>query len=407
MLPRFLPPTATPLPPSSVAPALIAPTDANERLCDAVNSLFGVRQSFLASSGRTALYLLLTALRDQEEQAHHNDSPTTSKNEVVLPAYTCPSVAKVILEASLRPRLVDIDPHSMVMTTADLRAAIGSQTLATILVHPFGIAHDVEPALSLSQQHGAILIEDVAQSMGARFCGRLVGGRGHYGLFSFGPGKPISAGGGGILAVGDFGEARTVEAQWRQLRSSSRLDDSVALARLAALQSAFQPAGWWLAMRLGAQKAGDNEANWGFSLSGLSAAQAVVAEKQLQRLEQFNQTRRANALRLIDGLIGLTGVALPTPGLSDIDADGGFFLRLPLLFNDPARCMRVHDALHAQGIGAGRMYKQTLPRLFPTLADHQFPGAEAVANGLLTLPTHHHLRATDIANIVKVAKSTQ
>ncbi len=403
MLPRFLPPTATPLPPSAVAPALVASRGANERLCSTVNSMFGVKQSFLASSGRTALYLLLNALSDREQATH----PGSLRKQVVLPAYTCPSVAKVILEASLQPRLVDIDPHSMAMPAEDLEMAIGAQTLAVILVHPFGIAHDIEPTLTLSLQNGAVLIEDVAQSMGARFGGRLVGGRGHYGLYSFGPGKPISAGGGGILAIGDLGEVTLIESAWRQLPSSSRMDDYVALARLAAFQSAFQPSGWWLAMRLGAQKAGDDEANWGFSLTGLSAAQAVIAETQLQRLAEYNKSRRANAMQLIDGLNGLSGVALPTPNMGDVDIDGAFFLRLPLLFDDPAHCMAVHDALHAQGIGAGRMYKQTLPHLFPALAGGRFPGAEAVANGLLTLPTHHHLRPGDIAKIVNTARTVR
>ena len=178
-------------------------------------------------------------------------------------------MAKVILEADLEPRLVDIDPHSMVMRADELAAAIGPQTLAVMLIHPFGIAHDVEPALTLALQNGAVLIEDAAQSMGARFDGRYAGTRGHYGLFSLGPGKPLSAGGGGIVCVGDLGDVALVEAGWRQLPEAGRLADYVALARLAAFQGAFQPLGWWMAIRAGAQKAGDDEANWGFSLSGL------------------------------------------------------------------------------------------------------------------------------------------
>ncbi len=403
MLPRFLPPTATPLPPSAVAPALLASSHAKKRLRGTVNRMFGVKQSFLASSGRTALYLLLNALRDREQETH----PDSLRKQVVLPAYTCPSVAKVILEAGLQPRLVDIDPHSMVMPAENLDMAIGAQTLAVIVVHPFGVAHDVEPALTLTLRNGAALIEDVAQSMGARFGGRLVGGRGHYGLYSLGPGKPISAGGGGILVVGDLGEVALIESVWRRLPSSRRLDDYVALARLAAFQSAFQPPGWWLAMRVGAQKVGDDEANWGFALTALSAAQAAIAETQLQRLDEYNRSRRAKAMQLINGLTSLPGVALPVPSMGGADADGAFFLRLPLLFDDPTHCEAVHDALHAQGIGAGRMYKQTLPHLFPSLPGGRFPGAEAVARGLLTLPTHHHLRPGDIAKIVNTVRTAR
>ena len=150
----------------------------------------------------------------------------------------------------------------------------------------------------------------------------------------------------------------------------------------------------------GAQKAGDDEANWGFSLIGLTSAQASIADQQLKHLEAYNLARRTNALQMIDGLTGLSGITLPGPQQARIDFDGAFYLRLPLLFDDPQRCMAVHDALHAQGIGAGRMYKKTLPDLFPTLHGH-FPGADAVASGLLTLPTHHHLRPDDVAAIIE------
>jgi dTDP-4-amino-4,6-dideoxygalactose transaminase len=384
------------LPAHAVAPAIYAPREANERLRASLNALFDVRQSFLASSGRTALYLLLAALRDRAQ----GSNAATERNEVVLPAYTCPSVAKVILEADLEPRLVDIDPRSMVMLADELVAAIGPQTLAVMLIHPFGIAHDVEPALTLAQQSGAVLIEDAAQSMGARLNGRYAGTRGHYGLFSLGPGKPLSAGGGGIVCVGDLGDMALAEKGWRQLPDAGRLADYVALARLAAFQSAFQPLGWWMATRAGAQKAGDDEANWGFSLSGLTAAQAGIADRQLKHLDTYNEARRANAHQMIDGLTGLSGITLPGPQQTGIDFDGAFFLRLPLLFDDPQRCLAVHDALQAQGIGAGRMYKKTLPALFPTLHGH-FLGADAVASGLLTLPTHHHLRPDDVAAIIE------
>lgn len=400
MLPRHLAPTATPLPSSVLGPALNASSDADQRLCASLNARFDARQSFLASSGRTALYLLLTALRDQQKGSR----PDGPRREVVLPAYTCPSLVKVILEAELTPRLIDIDPHSMVMQSENLTAAIGPKTLALILVHPFGMAHDVEPALGLAQQNGAVLIEDAAQSMGARSDGRYAGTRGHYGLFSLGPGKPLSAGGGGIVCVGDLGDVALARSGWQALSATSRMGNYVALARLAVFQGAFQPTGWWLAMRAGAQKTGDDEANWGFSMSGLTPAQAMVADQQLRRLDDYNRARRAKAQEMIKGLTDLSGITLPA-ARQGVDVGGAFFLRLPLLFDDPQRCITVHDALQAKGIGAGRMYKRTLPELFAGL-EGQFPGAEAVAAGLLTLPTHHHVRQEDLTTIIETVKRT-
>ena len=107
-------------------------------------------------------------------------------------------------------------------------------------------------------------------------------------------------------------------------------------------------------------------------------------------------------MQVIDGLTDIPGIALPTPG-QGVDVDGAFFLRLPLLFDDPQHCLAAHEALQAKGFGAGRMYKRTIPELFTGLEGH-FPGAEAVAAGLLTLPTHHHVRHNDLVTMFDTVK---
>ncbi len=395
---RHLPPTASPLPISTLTRSLGAGAAAGARFDDALRDYLSVRACFTASSGRTALHLLLKGLR---AQAH------TDRAEVVMPAYTCPSLAKVVLETGLIPRFVDISPATMAYDDAALAGAIGVQTLAVIVVHPFGIPHPIESAHRLARAASAVLIEDAAQSMGARADGRPVGVRGDFGLFSLGPGKPISAGGGGIVCTDDEAHAAMLAQVWAQLPPSSRMDSTVATMRLAAMSTAFHPRGWWLATRVGLHKVGDQETSWGFRLTGLTSAQAEVAAAQLARLDAINQQRRAHAQRLMAMLDAVDYAHVPLPHARDRQGDEAIepcFLRLPVIVETEARRDQLFDRLWDAGIGVGKMYKQTLAEFFPRYAEAEYPGAHAVSRRLLTLPTHHYLRDEDFARISDVVK---
>ena len=384
---RHLPPTATPTPFWTLARGLHPRQDADDQFRRAFAAYVQADAAYTASSGRTALFLLLEALK----------AAAPARTDVALPAYTCPSLARVILDAGLTPRLVDISPRSMELDLARLAQAVGPQTLAVILVHPFGIPHPVHDAQEVAHRVGAFLIEDAAQSMGAQLDDRPVGAHGDFGLFSMGPGKPLSAGGGGIVTINqtvhNTAVAAELAAAFAQLPAPSPMANLTATGRLAAFTLAFQPQGWWLAMRAGAQKAGDDEANWGFRLTPLATAQASVALDQLPQLARYNADRRRRALTLMDAVSEQTEATIPRPVGRD---QGAFYLRLPLLFANTETCTAAHDLLQRHGIGAGRMYKKTLADLLPPLKQGDYPGATQVAATLLTLPTHHHLRPREI-----------
>jgi dTDP-4-amino-4,6-dideoxygalactose transaminase len=310
-------------------------------------------------------------------------------------------VAKVILDVGLRLRLVDIDSHTMEFEPEGLTASVGPDTLAVVCVHPFGIPQPLERARSLAHAAGACVIEDGAQSLGARAGGTPIGGRGDFGLFSLGPGKPLSTGGGGILCTASDTHAEALAAQWATLRSAGGTASGMALARLGAFSTAFHPTAWWLAARAGAQRVGDNEASWGYALRSLTPAQAAIGLRLLPRLDAFNAGRRSRAAAWRTALAGVDGVrwpAVPTAAAgADTGRDGAIYLRLPMLVRDEATADRLCAALNAAGIGAGRMYRRTLAEIFPAAARAAFPGATRVARMLVTLPTNHYLTADDLA----------
>lgn len=389
---RHLPPTTTPLSQADLRQGLNLFSSSYARLQTALAGYLGVPVLGLASSGRTALYLLLKSLVQTSELA--------GRGEVLLPAYTCPSLVKVTLDAGLRPRLIDISAKTLAFEMDQLEAALSQQTLAVICVHPFGLPQAMDSIIKLVRQVGALVIEDAAQALGARFGGRLVGTRGDFGLYSLGPGKPISTGGGGILCAQTEQAAliRAVKRTWQDLPASSVLASGWALTRLGLLKLAFHPVGWWLATRLNLHRVGEHEASWGYKLSALTAAQASVGLRLLERLDAVNEHRRLKAEQLVAGLQPLDFVHIPQISASAAP----IYLRLPVMVASEERREQLFQRLWAAGIGVGRMYGRPLTAFFPQLQDQPYPGANRAAQQLLTLPTHHYLTQSDIQRITQI-----
>jgi dTDP-4-amino-4,6-dideoxygalactose transaminase len=348
------------------------------------------------------------------------------RTQVIIPGYTCPALAKVILDAGLTPHLVDIDPETFTYPPSALATAVSEDTLAIMVVHPFGIPVAMAPALAAARSVGALVIEDAAQALGARVGEQHVGTRGHVGLYSFGPGKPLALGGGGAVVTHDNALAEALRAEWAALATPSVVASGWAWLRMGLFSLAFQPPLWWLATRLGAQKVGANEASWGYQLTGFTASQAAVGLALLPRLDAINQQRRENARQIIAGLAAFNTLTVPavskTAPLATkpaADAAGVFprveetkqpiFLRLPLLTRTQAQADTIFTSLSTAGIGVGRMYGRTIPDFFPQLAGSPLPGSERVARTLLTLPTNHHMLVEELAklpDLIRMALTT-
>lgn len=389
---RHLAPVTTPLAPATLLRGLRSPSATVERFEKSLYEYLGVPACFLAASGRTALYLLLKSLLA--------DPAYQGRRRVILPAYTCPSLAKVVLDLGLESWLVDIAPTTFAYALPELAAQLNEQTLAVLLVHPFGIPQALAPVQQLTAQVGAVLIEDAAQSLGAMVAGKPVGTMGDYGLFSLGPGKPLSTGGGGFVCAHDPVKINRLAETWRTLPKPAASASGLALARLAAFTLAFHPQGWWLATRAGAQRVGENEASWGYAVQRLTPAQATIGLAQLSHLADYNRERRAKAERLIAQLQALANVQIPVSDAGD-DATP-IYLRLPVLLASETLREKLFAQLHAAGIGAGRMYARTMAEFFPKAKRGAYPGAEQIARQLLTLPTHHYVTEQDVARMGRI-----
>jgi perosamine synthetase len=149
----------------------------------------GVRYAVATSNGTTALHLTLLAL------------DIGAGDEVIVPSLTFIATANAVAYVGAQPVLVDSEPETWNMDPARIEEAITPRTRAILAVHLYGHPADMGAIMEIAARHGLAVIEDAAEAHGARFQGRVVGGIGDLGAFSFYGNKIVTTGEGGMVVT--------------------------------------------------------------------------------------------------------------------------------------------------------------------------------------------------------------
>lgn len=277
-------------------------------------------------------------------------------DEVITPTYSFFATAGCVARLGATPVFVDIDPVTYNMDPDAVAAAITPRTKAIMPVHLYGQSADLDPLLAIAAKAGVPVIEDACQSIGARYRGRLVGGIGHVGCFSFFPSKNLGA----------FGDAGLVTTQ-----------DAALAANLRRLRVHGADRPYYH------QVIGGN-----FRIDAIHAA---VLRVKLPHLAAWSEARRANAARYtaLFRARGLEGrVGLPQALADRHHIYNQYVIRVP--GRDEVRA-----ALEARGIGTAIYYPVPfhVQECFAYLGYRpgQFPEAERAANETLALPIYGEL----------------
>ena len=157
----------------------------------------GTSHAIGVASGLDALTLVLRAWKEQQ-RLHDGDA-------VIVPANTFIATILAVLEAGLRPILLEPDPNTYNIDPCHLKAALSFGPKAVIAVHLYGQVAAMDVICSFCRENGLILLEDAAQAHGARVGDKLVGSFGDAAAFSFYPGKNLGAiGDAGAITTNDF-----------------------------------------------------------------------------------------------------------------------------------------------------------------------------------------------------------
>lgn len=165
--------------------------------------------------------------------------PTGS--EVLVPSNTYIATILAILQAGLKPVLVEPDPQTCNIDPNLLERQITTNTVAIMVVHLYGKLCDMDHIGAIAERHGLKVFEDCAQAHGAALGGRRAGSFGDCAAFSFYPTKNLGAlGDAGAVVTSD----ETVAARIRMLRnygSAQKYHNEVVgvNSRLDEIQAAF------------------------------------------------------------------------------------------------------------------------------------------------------------------------
>jgi perosamine synthetase len=327
-----------------------------------LSSYLGVQQCILGSTGRSLLAGLLKSLNKR----------TPGKNEVLIPGYTCYSVAASVANAGLKIRLYDLDPATFAPEIKSLEESLGKNTLAVLVQHLFGIPIQLDDIKDLSSRMGVWLIEDAAQGLGGSIAGRLLGTIGDFGLFSFGRGKPLPLGSGGALTGKNMGILEEISPGAETGKGSLRT------IKAALVQILSRPVFYGILEQL-PLGLGKTEFNPDFGSSQMPVYVNILGSLSLHGLSRLNESRRAVA-KVYSKLLADTAVPLPELGIP-------VYTRFPVM----AGINEITPELKRLGIR--RMYPKTIAdelRIKPYLAGQavSLPGTSLIADKLITLPTH-------------------
>lgn len=288
-------------------------------------------------------------------------------DEVIVPANTFVATSEAISMTGATVVFTDIDPATFNLDTNLIEEKISKKTKAIIPVHLYGQPSDLEKIKSIAVENNLKLIQDCAQSHGAKINDLPLSNYGDILCFSFYPGKNLGA----------YGDAGAI------------VTDDQRLAEKAKMFSNH-----------GRVEKYDHEIE-GFN-SRMDGLQGAILDVKLRYLEDWTIARQENALKYNRFLEGLDDVIVPfvKPGNRHV---------YHLYVIKTKERDRLQKYLKENGIATGIHYPIALPNL--TAYCHlghttdDFPVASRLQEEILSLPMYPELEDDMIAYVAEKVRN--
>jgi perosamine synthetase len=168
----------------------------------------GVKYAVTLNSGTSALHAELLA---------HGIKPG---DEIVVPSFTFIATANAPFFVGAKPVFADIETDTYGLDPEDVKERITKKTKAIMPVHIGGCSCKIRELREIASDSNILLIEDAAESLGAKIGNKKVGTFGDSAMFSFCGPKVITTGEGGVIVT----ESKDIYEKIKLLRSHGRAD---------------------------------------------------------------------------------------------------------------------------------------------------------------------------------------
>lgn len=161
-----------------------------------ISEKIGVKHGVALSSGTAALHMAVRLAGIKRDDRVFCTDMTFSA-----------TVNPVVYEGGV-PIFIDTEFDTWNMDPAALEKAfeLYPDVKAVIVAHLYGVPCKLDEIKKICEKHGAVLIEDAAESLGASYKGKQTGSFGNVGCISFNGNKIITGSSGGMLLTDDLGD---------------------------------------------------------------------------------------------------------------------------------------------------------------------------------------------------------
>jgi len=298
-------------------------------------------------------------------------------DEVIVPSFTFIATANAPLFVGAKPVFADIEEETFGLDPEDVKEKITEKTRAIIPIHYGGCACKIRELKEIAEDYNLILIEDAAESLGARIRDEKVGTFGDSAMFSFCQNKIITTGDGGAIVT----DSREIYEKLKLIRSHGRLESS----------DYFSSAEYMDYITVG----------YNFRMSNITAA---LGTAQLKKVDEIIKMRRKNAEYMTKKLSKTKEIVPPNPPL-----DYFHVYQMYTITIDMGRKIRDNLAkyLAEKGIMTKVYFSPVhLTHFYKNELGYRckLPVTEEISKRVLTLPMYPTLTKEEIEYIVKEMK---
>jgi perosamine synthetase len=334
----------------------------------AVADFVGVDHAVAVTSGTAALHLCGLA------------AGFGPGDEVITTPLTFASTAHAAVYSGATPVFADVDRETRNIDPAAVRERITEDTVGLVPMDYAGQPCEVDELLAIADDHDLTVIWDTCHSLGSTWNGERTGQHGDAAIFSFHPVKNITTGEGGVVVTDDDEFAERV----RSLRS---------------FEMNYAPDGHedepWFQVTVGV--------GYNYNVTEL---QAALGLSQLDRIEAFKRRRNEIVQTYDAAFADLPGVITPTVK-DDVNPMWHLYA---VEIGDEFGCGRKRfvNAMHAENIYVQVHY---VPLHYHPFFQGkygyergQFPSAEAVYDGIVSLPMFPAMGDEDVENVIQAVE---
>ena len=296
------------------------------------------------SSCTTALMLSLLALG------------VKPNDEVITVPYTWISSVEVIKQIGAVPVFVDINYDDFCIDVTQIKSKVSSKTKAIICVDLFGNVCDLDYLRSFNIP----IIEDAAQSLGARYKGERIGKQADLTCYSFYPTKNLSC----------WGDAGAVTG-------NQELINDIKLLRNHAQQKKFDTV-----------KIGYN--------ARMDTIQAEILCNKFPFLDRWNARRKEISKHYSENLKSI--VEIPTSRIYSDSVWHQYVIR-------SSHNKKIQAILKKENIQSRIYYEIPLHKTLPYKDNNSYQNAEKCSATGLAIPVHQYLKDNEVEKIIKTIKN--